>query len=59
LIPAVKRGPGKKKIPPGLARLRKQIPPPGKIFKSKKSDQRKRSKEELRDILKETSYKSS
>jgi len=43
-----------KKIPPGLARIRKEIPPPGKVFKSKKSDQRKRSKKELRQELKET-----
>jgi hypothetical protein len=53
LIPAVKKIPGKK-IPPGLARVRKEIPPPGKIFQSKKSDHRKRSKEELRQELKET-----
>ncbi len=43
-----------KKIPPGLARVRKEIPPPGKIFKSKKNDSRKRAKEKLRQDLKET-----
>jgi hypothetical protein len=59
LIPAAKGAPGKKKNPPGLARVRKEIPPPGKIFKSKKSDQRKRSKEELRNALKETAPRTS
>jgi hypothetical protein len=49
---ALKKAAGKK-IPPGLARVRKEIPPPGKIFKSKKSDQRQRRKVELRQELKE------
>jgi hypothetical protein len=49
---ALKKAAGKK-IPPGLARVRKEIPPPGKIFKSKKSDQRQRRKMELRQELKE------
>lgn len=44
----------KQRIPPGLARVRKEIPPPGKIFKSKKREQRKRAKEELRQELKES-----
>jgi hypothetical protein len=55
---AFKRSPGKK-VPPGLARVRKEIPPPGKIFKSKKSDQRKRSKEELRQELKKATLRKS
>jgi hypothetical protein len=48
-----------KKIPAGLARVRKEIPPPGKVFKSKRNDNRKRSKEKLEQELKESvSYKS-
>jgi len=43
-----------KQVPPGLARVRKQLPPPGRIFKSKKAEQRKRSKERLRRELNET-----
>ena len=42
-----------KRIAPGLARVRKAVPPPAKIFKSKKRDTRRRSKEELREELKE------
>jgi hypothetical protein len=49
---AIKKAAGKK-IPLGLALVRKEIPPPGKIFKSKKSDQRQRRKVELREELKE------
>jgi len=41
-------------VPPGLARVRKEVPPPGKIFKSKKTDRRKQAKEEIRRELKET-----
>jgi len=41
-----------KKIPPGLARVRKELPPPGKVFREKKQDSRKRSKEKLRRELK-------
>jgi hypothetical protein len=41
-------------IPPGLARVRKELPPPGKIFKSKKKDNRKQSKVELRRELQES-----
>ena len=37
-----------KRIPPGLAKVRKELPPPAKIFKSKKDESRKRSKEKLR-----------
>jgi hypothetical protein len=44
----------KQRIPPGLARVRKEIPPPGKIFKSKKRDPRKQAKEELCQELKES-----
>jgi hypothetical protein len=35
-------------MPPGLGRLRKELPPPGRIFKNEKKDNRKRSKEKLR-----------
>jgi hypothetical protein len=42
-----------KKIPQGLARVRKEVPPPTKVFKSKKTDQRQRRKAELRQELKE------
>jgi hypothetical protein len=41
-------------MPPGLARVRKELPPPGKIFKSKKKDKRKHSNEELRRELLES-----
>jgi hypothetical protein len=44
-------------IPPGLARVRKELPPPGKIFKSKKKDSRKQSKAELRRELQEFSLR--
>jgi hypothetical protein len=43
-----------KKIPPGLARVRKEIPRPGKIFESKRNVTRKRAKEKLQQELKET-----
>jgi hypothetical protein len=43
-----------KRIPPGLARVRKELPPPGQIFKSKKKDARKQSKAELRRELQES-----
>ena len=46
--------PSVKKIPIGLARVRKEIAPPGKVFKSKKDEQRKRAKDELRRELKES-----
>ena len=46
--------PPSKKIPIGLARLRKELPPPSKIIKSKKKDQRKHAKDELRQEMKET-----
>jgi len=41
-----------KKIPVGLARVRKELPPPGKVLKSKKDALRKRAKAELRRALK-------
>jgi hypothetical protein len=44
----------RKKIPQGLARVRKAIPPPAKVFKSKKSETRQRSKKDLRQQLKES-----
>jgi hypothetical protein len=40
-------------MPPGLARVRKPLPPPGRVFKSKKTDPRARAKEKLRRELKE------
>jgi hypothetical protein len=43
-----------KRIPLGLARVRKELPPPGQIFKSKKKDNRKQSKAELRRELQES-----
>jgi hypothetical protein len=43
----------KKRIPPGLAKVRKEMPPPGKIFKSKKNESRKRVRERLHRELKE------
>jgi len=43
-----------KKIPVGLARVRKEIPPPGKIFKSKRIEARQLVKEQLRRELQET-----
>jgi hypothetical protein len=46
--------PAAKKIPPGLARVRKELPPPGKVLKSKKDGLRKRAKAELRRALKES-----
>jgi hypothetical protein len=42
------------RIPAGLARVRKELPPPGKTFKSKKKDNRKQSKEKLRRELRES-----
>jgi hypothetical protein len=44
--------PAAKKIPLGLARVRKELPPPGRIIESKKTRQRKRAKEKLREELK-------
>jgi hypothetical protein len=42
------------RMPRGLARVRKELPPPGKIFKSKKKDNRQQSKEKLRRQLRES-----
>ena len=42
-----------KKIPIGLAKVRKELPPPGKILRSKKDVLRKRAKSELRRELKQ------
>lgn len=44
----------RKRIPQGLARVRKAVPPPGKVFKNKKRDTRQRTKEDLRRRLEET-----
>jgi hypothetical protein len=44
----------RKRIPQGLARVRKAVPPPGKVFKDKKRDTRQRAKEDLRRRLEET-----
>ncbi|MGZ8499055.1 MAG: hypothetical protein ACXW5W_11530 [Candidatus Binatia bacterium] len=41
-----------KKLPIGLAKVRKELPPPGKILKSKKDVLRKRAKAELSRKLK-------
>lgn len=43
-----------KRIPPALAQVRKELPPPGKIFKSKKDESRKRAKEKLHQEFKKT-----
>lgn len=43
-----------KRIPQGLARVRKELPPPAKIFQSKKKDNRKNWKEKLRRELQES-----
>jgi hypothetical protein len=42
-----------KKIPPGLARVRKELPPPGKVFKDKKKESRKSAREKILRELKE------
>ena len=44
--------PSAKKIPIGLAKVRQELPPPGKILKNKKAVLRKRAKAELRRELK-------
>jgi hypothetical protein len=44
----------RKRVPPGLAKVRKELPPPGKIFKSKKKESRKRAKEKLHQELKKS-----
>ena len=44
----------RKRIPQGLARVRKAVPPPGKVFENKKRDTRQRAKEDLRRRLDET-----
>jgi len=46
--------PASKKIPIGLARVRKELPPPSKVFKSKHKDSRKRAKEKLQREIDET-----
>ena len=46
-------GARKRRVPPVLARVRKQLPPPGRIFKSKKAESRKRAKEKLYQELRE------
>jgi hypothetical protein len=43
-----------KRIPPGLAKVRKELPPPGKIFKSKKRESRKQAREKILEELKES-----
>ena len=44
----------KKRIPLGLKQVRKALPPPAKVFGSKKTERRKQAKEQLRRELKET-----
>ena len=46
--------PAAKKIPIGLARVRKELPPPSKVFRSKDKDSRKRAKEKLQREIDET-----
>jgi hypothetical protein len=43
-----------RRISPGLARVRKELPPPGKIFKDKKKESRKRAREKILKELKES-----
>jgi hypothetical protein len=43
----------RRRIPLGLKRVRKAMPPPAKIFKRKNKKSRKRAKEELRQELEE------
>ena len=45
--------PSAKKIPIGLAKVRKELPPPAKILQNKKDVLRKRAKAELRREIKE------
>jgi hypothetical protein len=45
-----------KRIPPGLAKVRKELPPPAKVFKSKKDESRKRAREKILEDLKETRW---
>jgi hypothetical protein len=44
-----------KRIPVALARVRKELPPPGKIIRSKTTEGRQRAKERLRRELRELS----
>jgi hypothetical protein len=43
-----------KRVLPGLARVRKEVPPPGGAFKDKLRESRKHAKEALRNELKRT-----
>jgi len=43
----------KSRVPPALAKVRKELPPPGKIFKSTKNESRKCARERLHRELKE------
>jgi hypothetical protein len=49
-MPTVK----KKRLPPGLAKVRKELPPPAKVFRSKKRESRKRTRERLRREIAES-----
>jgi hypothetical protein len=42
------------RIPQGLARVRKELPPPVKILRNRKKDNRKNWKEKLRQELQES-----
>jgi hypothetical protein len=42
-----------KRIPAGLAQVRKAVPPPSRIIETRKGIHRRRAKEELRRELKE------
>jgi hypothetical protein len=53
-LSAVPKKNKRRRTPPGLARVRKELPLPGKIFKSKKKDDRQQSKQKLRRELRES-----
>jgi hypothetical protein len=41
-------------MPRALAKVRKALPPPAKVFKSKKTESRKRARERVLEELKES-----
>jgi len=43
-----------KRVPTALAKVRKELPPPAKIFKTKRDESRKRAKEKLRQEMKKS-----
>jgi hypothetical protein len=42
-----------RRVPPGLARVRKELPPPVKVLNSKKSESRHHAREKLRREIEE------